>query len=89
MSERVNIRVKALWDEDGNIMPVSFFWTDGTEYQVDRVLDVVRAASLKVGGVGIRYTVRFSNDKLEIYNKTRYLYLEKGAPPERWFIEAK
>lgn len=89
MSDKVNIKVVALHDENGNMTPLSFFWTDGTEYVVDRVLDVVNGASLKTGMMGVRYTVRFSNADLEVYNKTRYLFYEKGDPPPRWFIETK
>lgn len=73
----------------GKLTPLSFTWTDGTKFEIDEVLDVCRAASLKVGGFGQRYKVRISNDEKEIYNKIRYMYLEEGEPIERWFIEAK
>lgn len=33
-------------------------YEDGTVYEIDRELHVCRAASLKAGGVGIRYSVR-------------------------------
>ena len=46
--------------------------------EIDRVLDVRRAASLKAGGMGIRYTVR-------INGKQSYLFYEEP----RWFVEAK
>ena len=44
----------------------------------DRILDIRRAASLKAGGTGIRYTCR-------IRGREKYLWLEET----RWFIEAK
>lgn len=50
---------------------------DGTIYEIDRILDKRPAASTKVGGCGIRYTVR-------IRGCERYLFEEDG----RWFLEA-
>lgn len=42
------------------------------------LLDCRRAASLKAGGIGMRYTVRISN-------RQSYLYYEDP----RWFVEGK
>ena len=68
--------VKAQFDPLGNILPLSLTWRNGIEYEVDRVLDVRKAASLKAGGIGTRYIVR-------IRNKERLLWLEEN----RWFVE--
>lgn len=87
--QKVYVDVVAMYNAEGTIMPLSFIWTDGTVFEIDKVLEVTRAASLKVGGTGLRYKVRFSNDDLEVWNRVRYLFLEKGASPERWFLEAK
>lgn len=46
------------WSREGDIKPRVVIWEDGTKYNVDRILDVRQAASLKAGGCGIRYTVR-------------------------------
>jgi len=64
--------------KDGDILPIAFIWEDGRKYMVDRVLDKRRAASLKVGGQGIRY-------KCRVYGREVYLYFEGG---NRWFIES-
>ena len=45
---------------------------------MDRLLDVRRAAALKAGGHGLRYTVR-------ILGRETYLFEDEG----RWFVEAK
>jgi hypothetical protein len=47
-------------------------------YEIDRILDVRPAASLKAGGAGIRYTCR-------IQGHETYIWLEDN----RWFVEAK
>lgn len=75
---KVYIKVNLDVDEEGNIRPVLIRWSDGTTYEVDRLKQVCRAASLKVGGGGIRYTVM-------ICGKETYLFNEDG----RWFVEAK
>lgn len=78
MVRKVFVEVTARFDIDGKITPLSLLWEDGTVYEIDRVLDVQRAASLKAGGMGIRYTVR-------INGRQSYLFYEEP----RWFVEAK
>jgi len=75
---KVYVDVTAEYSKEGIITPLSFVWEDGTRYDVDRVLDMRQAASLKAGGLGIRYTCR-------VCGKQTYLFLED----KRWFIERK
>ncbi len=65
-------------DKEGNIKPLSILWEDGQTYEVDRLLDVCRAASTKVGGVGIRYTVMICGQETRLFHEE-----------DRWFVEAK
>lgn len=60
----------------GNITPISVVWEDGRGFKIDRVLDVRRAASLKAGGIGVRYLCRISG-------RETFLYYEDP----RWFVE--
>lgn len=53
-------------------------WEDGRVFEVDLLLDVRQASSLKVGGMGIRYTCK-------ICNKQVYLFNDEG----KWFMERK
>lgn len=76
---KVYVKVLALFDLDGKIMPVSFTWDDGKQYEIDRVHDVQRAASLKAGGQGIRYTCM-------VRGKEVYLFREFD---NKWFMEGK
>lgn len=76
--KRVDVEVLARYDVEGRIYPVSVTWEDGRTFEIDRILDIRPAASTKVGGAGIRYTVR-------IGRTTTYLFLEES----RWFVEAK
>ena len=72
------VAVTARFDTQGNITPLSVEWEDGRIFAIDRVLDVRRAASLKAGGQGTRYTVR-------IQNRETYLFLDMP----QWFVEAR
>lgn len=77
-SSKVYVEVTAHFDINGQIHPLSISWEDGKTYEIDRVLDVRRAASLKAGGVGIRYLCR-------ILGKERFLFYENP----KWFVERK
>ena len=78
MSHKVYVPVTANFDADGNITPTDITWIDGHVYEIDRVLDVRRAASLKGGGLGLRYTCR-------IDGRTTNIWLDEN----RWFVESK
>ncbi len=58
--KKVYVKVIIEQDSEGNIRPMSIVWTDGHTYEVDRLKQKCRAASFKVGGTGIRYTVMIS-----------------------------
>jgi hypothetical protein len=68
--------------QDGQLIPLSFVWEDGTEYEIDRVMDVRRAASLKAGGAGMRYTVR-------VKRKDTFMFLEEDRGVMKWFMEKR
>ena len=53
---KVYVNVTAEFTADGRLLPKSFIWKDGHVYEIQRVTDVRRAASLKAGGAGMRYT---------------------------------
>ena len=56
-SSKVYVNVMAEFTNDGRLLPRSFIWKDGHVYEIQKVTDVRRAASLKAGGAGIRYTL--------------------------------
>ncbi|MBE5761153.1 MAG: hypothetical protein E7334_04055 [Clostridiales bacterium] len=62
---------------DGVIRPRFIRWEDGCIYEIDRLKQITNAASTKVGGCGVRYTVM-------IRGHEKYLFNEDG----RWFVEA-
>ena len=60
---KINLEVIAKFDVNGNIRPVSIVWEDGRVFPVDRILDIRKAASLKAGGLGMRYICRICRGK--------------------------
>ena len=78
-SNKIYVDVNATFSKDGKLIPKSFIWTDGHVYEIQRVKNVCRAASLKAGGVGMRYTC-------VIDGRESHLYYEDN---NMWFLEGK
>lgn len=75
---KVYVEVSAVFSPDGKLTPRRIRWIDGRVYTVEKVIDVRRAASLRAGGIGMRYECR-------IDGKETYLYYER----DRWFVERR
>lgn len=74
---KIYVDVMAEFSREGSLMPREIIWEDGRRFEVDRIVDVRRAASLKAGGVGMRYLCM-------ICGNPRYLYYEDN---NMWFVE--
>jgi len=72
------VSVIAHYDEAGAVVPLAIEWDDGRVFVIDEVRDSRRAASLKTGGDGMRYTIRIGEN-------ITYLFFEEP----RWFVEEK
>ena len=76
---KVYVEVRARHLIDGTCRPESIKFENGEVYEIDRVKQCCRAASTKVGGTGLRYTVM-------ICGKETYLFDEENG---KWFVEGK
>ena len=56
MTAKVYVDVDARFCKDGRLIPKAIIWEDGRRYEIDKVTQVARRASMKAGGVGTRYT---------------------------------
>lgn len=65
-------------DEEGCVHPRYIRWENGLIFQIDQILYKCRAASKKVGGGGIRYTVLIRGRESHLF--------QEGS---KWFVEAK
>ena len=81
MEERrkVYVEVRARHLIDGTCRPETIKFENDEVYEIDRVKQCCRAASTKVGGTGLRYTVM-------ICVKETYLFDEENG---KWFFEGK
>lgn len=70
------VAVVALHTKNGEVKPLFIVWDNHVKYPIDRIVRKEKAASLKSGGFGIRYTIRIENHQ-------QYLYYENPG----WFIE--
>lgn len=78
-TKKIYVDVNARFSKDGVLTPRSFIWTDGHTYEIQRIKNVQRAASLRAGGVGMRYTC-------VIDGRESHLYYEDN---NMWFVEGK
>lgn len=78
-SGKVYVDVTVRFGKEGTVCPVSFTWEDGVTYEIDKVVNVRRAASTAAGGNGILYTCIISGRK-------SHLYYEEN---NRWFMEKR
>lgn len=65
---------------DGRKHPIQMIWEDGSSYEIDRVIHVIPAASLKVGGCGTRYTVIIEGKQRDIFDEDGKWFVEKEMP---------
>lgn len=77
MDSKVYVDVEATFTKDGALFHKRFRWEDRQIYEIDKVTDCRRVASLKAGGVGERYTCIVAGTQ-------HYLYYEGD---NRWFME--
>ena len=73
---KINLAVNVRHEICGTLVPISIIWEDGRVFEIDRLLEVRAATSLKAGGVGVRYLCRISNKMVALFNEE-----------SRWFIE--
>ena len=76
---KIYVTVTAEFTKDGRLLPKSFVWKAGHVYQIQRVTDVRRAASLRAGGAGMRYTCI-------VDGKESHLFYEDN---NMWFVEER
>jgi hypothetical protein len=75
---KIYVAVDARIDTAGRMKPLRIDWEDGRSFEVQRVVDVSRVESLKVGGTGLRYRCIISGREV-------YLYFD-GV---RWYVERR
>lgn len=77
---KIYVDVTVEFSKDGIMVPKSFVWEDGVTYEISKIKDVRRAASLKAGGVGERYTCVVDGKEVYLFYEDNYQwFMEKSA----------
>ena len=76
---KVYVSVTAEFTKEGKLVPKSFVWKNGHVYDIQKVTDVRRAASLRAGGAGLRYTCI-------VDGRESHLFYEEN---NLWFVEER
>lgn len=77
--QKVYVGVNVDHRPDGSCHLNSVTFRNGVTYQIERVRNACRTASVEVSGAGIRYTI-------VIRGRDTYLFDEENG---KWFVEAK
>lgn len=75
--EKCYVEVIARHALDGSVEPLALVWEDGRVFAIDRVVEKRRAASMRVGGHGLRYTVSICGRERFVWLDDRGWYVEK------------
>ena len=65
-SSKVYVNVMAEFTNDGRLLPRSFIWKDDHVYEIQKVTDVRRAASLKIRKILIRIYMSRKRKKIRL-----------------------
>ena len=76
---KVYVDVIAEFTKDGILRPKSFTRSDGTVYEIQRIKDIRRAASLRAGGAGIRYTCMVNGKECHLYYEDNNMWFMERA----------
>ena len=76
---KIYVDVNVEFQKDGTLIPRSIIWDDGKIYEIQKVTEVRRAASLVAGATGIRYTIYIDGYESHLY----------FGDNRRWFVEGK
>jgi hypothetical protein len=74
------VDVQCLYTKEPKVIPLIIYFDEYHKYEVDKVIDVRKGASLKVGGQGLRFTVR-------VCGKETFLFYD--SCDNKWFVEEK
>lgn len=74
---KINLTVTVKYHPDGSALPLSIALEDGREFTIDKVFDRRKAASLKGGGLGMRYLCRICGKKVALFNDDGHWFIEK------------
>ena len=76
---KIYVNVDVEFMKDRRLIPKVIHWDDDRSYEIQKITDVRRAASLVAGATGIRYTIYVEGYESHLYYGDNH----------RWFVEGK
>ncbi len=74
---KIYVDIDVEFTAEGKLIPKIIHWDDGEEYEIQKITEIRRAASLIAGGTGLRYTVYVEGYKRHLFYGDNH----------RWFVE--
>ena len=74
---KIILTVNVRHEKDGRSFPTSIVWEDGRLFEIDKILDIRRAACLKSDGIGIRCICKICGKTIELYDEEGIWFMEK------------
>ena len=75
---KIYVDVNVEFTKEGKMIPRAIYWEDGTVYEIDKIIDVGREASLLAGSTGVKYTIYVEGFEKHLFY----------GDNQRWFVEA-
>ncbi|MCR5103621.1 MAG: hypothetical protein K6B68_04095 [Eubacterium sp.] len=76
---KIYVNVNVEFTKDGRLIPKAILWDDDKTYEIQKITDIRRSASLIAGATGIRYTIYVEGYESHLYYGDNH----------RWFVEGK
>ena len=76
---KIYVNVNVEFTKDGRLIPKAILWDDDKTYEIQKITDIRRSASLIAGATGIRYTIYVGGYESHLYYGDNH----------RWFVEGK
>ena len=73
---KVFVDVLIQYTAEGGKVPLGIQWEDGRMSSIDRVIDVRKAATIKEGAKGLRYTCRVKGKQMYLFSEDDTWYVE-------------
>ncbi|MBO4863936.1 MAG: hypothetical protein J5517_06205 [Eubacterium sp.] len=75
---KIYVNVSVEFTKEGRLIPRAIHWDDGRVYEIQKITDIRRAASLAAGATGIRYTIYVDGFEKHLFYGDNH----------RWFVVA-
>lgn len=65
--------------KEGVVLPIKILWEDGRVFEIDKIVNIRRAVSIRSGGYGIRYLCIVKNRRIFLFLEDNKWFLERAA----------